>query len=202
MIGLFLCWAAGSYWKKIYYVYITLQEILLLLGFGIASTMGEEGDYDPVTGGEMSVIVIALVFLVFMLILYAKNKRMADTFNMFIIMWMSLKALDLMHIVSDIPVILSLLFLIVSVLVPAFVYCSDCYSAVLPSSYFAVFSSMFWGFCVKGTDFLTVKGWKGGLLLWGIGIILTAAGGLIQILILKKTEMGTKKRNKLSEALK
>lgn len=146
MIGLFLCWAAGSYWKKIYYVYITLQEILLLLGFGIASTRGEEGDYDSVTGGEMSVIVIALV--------------------------------------------------------PAFVYCSDCYSAVLPSSYFAVFSSMFWGFCIKGTDFLTVKGWKGGLLLWGIGIILTAAGCLIQLLILKKTEMGTKKRNKLSEALK
>lgn len=89
--------------------------------------------------------------------------------------------------------------MIVFVLVPAFVYCSDCYSAVLPSSYFAVFSSMF---CGNGTDFLTVKGWKGGLLLWGIGIILTAAGGLIQILILKKTEMGTKKRNKLSEALK
>lgn len=124
--------------EKNYYVYITLQEILLLLGFGIASTRGEEGDYDPVTGGEIFTIVIVLVFLIFMLILYVKDKRIADTFNMFIIMWMSLKSFNLMHIVSDIPVILNILFLIVSVLVPAFVYCSDRYSAVLPSVYFAV----------------------------------------------------------------
>lgn len=72
--------------------------------------MGEDGDYDPVTGGEMFIIVIVLVFLIFMLILYVKDKRIADTFNMFIIMWMSLKAFNLIHIVLDIPVILSLLF--------------------------------------------------------------------------------------------
>lgn len=202
MIGLFLCWIAGSYWRKIYYTYITLQELLMILGFALASSMGEEGDYDPVTGSERGIIVLMLVFLIVMLILYAKDTRIADAFNMFIIMCMSLKFFDMTHIVSEISAIFTILFWIAAVFVAVFVYWSDSYSAVLPSSYFAVFGGMFWMFFIEGTDFLIVKGWKGGLLFWAFGIILTAAGCRIQLLILKKTKMGTQKRNKLSEVLK
>lgn len=202
MIGLFLCWVAGSYWKKIYYIYITVQELLMILGFTLASTMGEEGDYDPVTGGEKGIIVLMFVFLIIMLILYAKDTRIADVFNMFIIMCISLKFFDMTHIVSKIHAIFTILFWIAAVFVAIFVYCSDSYSAVLPSSYFAVFAGMFWIFFIKESDFVLVKGWKGGLLFWGFGILLTAVGCLIQLLILKKTKMETKKRNKLSEVLK
>jgi len=50
--------------------------------------------------------------------------------------------------------------------------------------------------------FLLISISAGILLFWGVMILFTAAGCLIQVQILKKTEMGTKKRNKLSEALK
>ena len=55
---------------------------------------------------------------------------------------------------------------------------------------------------INQKDFIPGKGWKESLLFWGVMILFTAAGCLIQVQILKKTEMGTKKRNKLSEALK
>lgn len=157
MIGLFLCWVAGSYWKKIYYIYITVQELLMILGFTLASTMGEEGDYDPVTGGEKGIIVLMFVFLIIMLILYAKDTRIADVFNMFIIMCISLKFFDITHIVSKIHAIFTILFWMAAVFVAIFVYCSDSYSAVLPSSYFAVFAGMFWIFFIKESDFVSKR---------------------------------------------
>ncbi len=201
MIGLFVCWIAGSYWKKIYYIYITLMELLLLLMVGVGATMGEEGDYDPVSGNEILAMVFLLMFLILMLILYVRNKKIADAFNTFIIMGVSLMFFDLMNnSMSNILIIFNVLLLTVAAFASGLVYCLEsCYSAVLPSSYFAVFCSMMSVYLIKE---IKVKGWKGALLYWGIGITLTAAGCLIQLQILKKTEMGTKKRNKLSKALK
>lgn len=201
MIGLFVCWIAGSYWKKIYYIYITLMELLLLLMVGVGATMGEEGDYDPVSGNEILAMVFLLMFLILMLILYVRNKKIADAFNTFIIMGVSLMFFDLMNnSMSNILIIFNVLFMVITALASGLVYCLEsCYSAVFPSSYFAVFCSMMSVYLIKE---IKVKGWKGGLLFWGIGITLTAAGCLIQLQILKKTEMGTKKRNKLSKALK
>lgn len=200
MIGLFVCWIAGSYWKKIYYIYITLMELLLLLMVGVGATMGEEGDYDPVSGNEILAMVFLLMFLILMLILYVRNKKIADAFNTFIIMGVSLMFFDLMNSVSNILIIFNVLFMVIAALASGLVYCLEsCYSAVLPSSYLGVFSAMFW---VGITDSIEIIGWKGALLYWGIGAVLTAAGCLIQLQILKKTEMGTKKRNKLSKALK
>lgn len=201
MIGLFVCWIAGSYWKKIYYIYITLMELLLLLMVGVGATIGEEGDYDPVSGNEILAMVFLLMFLILMLILYVRNKKIADAFNTFIIMGVSLMFFDLMNnSMSNILIIFNVLFMVITALASGLVYCLEsCYSAVFPSSYFAVFCSMMSVYLIKE---IKVKGWKGGLLFWGIGITLTAAGCLIQLQILKKTEMGTKKRNKLSKALK
>lgn len=202
MIGLFVCWIAGSYWKKIYYIYITLMELLLLLMVGVGATMGEEGDYDPVSGNEILAMVFLLMFLILMLILYVRNKKIANAFNMFVIMCVSLIFFDLVNTntVSGILIIFNVLLLTVAAFASGLVYCLEsCYSTVLPSSYFAVFCSMMSVYLIKE---IKVKGWKGGLLYWGIGIALTAAGCLIQLQILKKTEMGTKKRNKLSKALK
>ena len=200
MIGLFVCWIAGSYWKKIYYIYITLMELLLLLMVGVGATMGEEGDYDPVSGNEILAMVLLLMLMIFILSLYVRNKRIADAFNTFIIMGLSLMFFDLMNSVSNILIIFNVLFMVIAALASGLVYCLEsCYSAVLPSSYFGSFSAMFWAGI---TESIEIEGWKGALLYWGIGITLTAAGCLIQLQILKKTEMGTKKRNKLSKALK
>lgn len=82
----------------------------MILEFTLASTMGEEGDYDPVTGGEKGIIVLMFVFLIIMLILYVKDTRIADVFNMFIIMCISLKFFDMTHIVSKIHAILPYFF--------------------------------------------------------------------------------------------
>lgn len=202
MIGLFLCWVAGSYWKKIYYIYITVQELIMILGLTLGASMGEDGDYDPVTGNETAMIILMLMFLIVMLILYAKDTKIADAFNMLIIMCISLGFFNLTHVVSKVHAIFVIIFLTAAVFMAIFVYWADSYSAVLPSSYFAVFTGMFWMFFIKGSDFVLVKEWKGGLLFWGFGILLTAVGCLVQLLILKKTEMGTKKRNKLSDVLK
>ena len=201
MIGLFVCWVAGSYWKKIYYIYMTLLELLLLLMVGVGATMGEEGDYDPVSGNEILAMVLLLMLMIFILSLYVRNKRIADAFNTFIIMGLSLMFFDLMNnSMSNILIIFNVLFMVITALASGLVYCLEsCYSAVFPSSYFGAFSAMFW---VGITDSTEIIGWKGALLYWGIGITLTAAGCLIQLQILKKTEMGTKKRNKLSKALK
>ena len=200
MIGLFVCWVAGSYWKKIYYIYMTLLELLLLLMVGVGATMGEEGDYDPVSGNEILAMVLLLMLMIFILSLYVRNKRIADAFNTFIIMGLSLMFFDLMNSVSNILIIFNVLFMVIAALASGLVYCLEsCYSAVFPSSYFGSFSAMFWAGI---TESIEIEGWKGALLYWGIGITLTAAGCLIQLQILKKTEMGTKKRNKLSKALK
>ena len=90
MIGLFLCWIAGSYWKKIYYVYITFLEIMMVLFCFLGSTVGEEGDYNAVTGFVALLLILMILLLIGTLFSYTVDKKIADALNMFTVMLIAL----------------------------------------------------------------------------------------------------------------
>ena len=198
MIGLFLCWVAGAYWRKIYYVYITLAELVLLIGVWMGAGMGEDGDYDPVTGDEKLLIFFLIIFLIFILFSYAKNRRIADAGNMFFLLMIGILLYGLGDFTKNTTIIFWMIYMLASVILTVIVFCLGEYSAILPSAFFTT-EIVLWVVAYSLTD---LEKMKRNLIIFGLEILLTATGSLIQLHILKKTDMGRKKRNRLSAILK
>ena len=197
MIGLFLCWIAGAYWRKIYYVYVTLAELFVLIGVWAGAGMGEEGDYDPVTGDEKLLIFFLIICLIFILFFYVKNRRVADACNMFFLLMtgMLLYGYDFTKTTS---IILWMIYMLVSVVLTGIVFCLGEYSTILPSSFLTT-EVVAW---VVADSLIDLEKMKRNLIILGVEILFTVMGSLIQLHILKKTDMGRKKRNRLSAILR
>lgn len=177
--GTFLCWIAGSYFRKIYYVCVTLWEVFDILILFIGSSVDDTGIF-----GIM--LIIAVILLVCILILYEHQRRLADALNILMLIWISIAESGILTAKSQntMASIVALVCLALAVIAALIVYQADEYSTILPSS--------FLGAAVCGL----LGGWffpynldddpsKIFFLMLGIEIVLTAVGCLLQIFILE-----------------
>ena len=179
LAGTFLCWIAGSYFRKIYYVCVTLWEVFGILILFIGSSVDDTGIF-----GIM--LIIAVILLVCILILYEHQRRLADALNILMLIWISIAENGILTAKSQntMASIVALVCLALTVIAALIVYQADEYSTILPSS--------FLGAAVCGL----LGGWffpynldddpsKIFFLVLGIEIVLTAVGCLLQIFILE-----------------
>lgn len=180
LAGTFLCWIAGSYFRKIYYVCVTLWEVFGILILFIGSSVDDTGIF-----GIM--LIIAVILLVCILILYEHQRRLADALNILMLIWISIAESGILTAKSQntMASIVALVCLALAVIAALIVYQADEYSTILPSS--------FLGAAVCGL----LGGWffpynldddpsKIFFLMLGIEIVLTAVGCLLQIFILEQ----------------
>ena len=199
LAAMILCWAAGSYWKKVYYLVWLLSLPMPIFGFLYSFSMDEDGD-----GGSSGRIeaVLMVIILIILVIIYVKARNLGDAINTFLLMNVYIL---LMILLSDsdlnrwnriVRLIVFVATLLISIIAAAATFRAKEYSSVLPSSLLAVT----WGRFMLGV--FSSLGLTSLPVTLGLGIILTAAGCLIQLFILKKTDMGKKKRNVISNFLK
>ena len=179
LAGTFLCWIAGSYFRKIYYVCVTLWGVFGILILFIGSSVDDTGIF-----GIM--LIIAVILLVCILILYEHQRRLADALNILMLIWISIAESGILTAKSQntMASIVALVCLALTVIAALIVHQADEYSTILPSS--------FLGAAVCGL----LGGWffpynldddpsKIFFLMLGIEIVLTAVGCLLQIFILE-----------------
>ena len=171
LAAMILCWAAGSYWKKVYYLVWLLSLPMPIFWFLYSFSMDEDGD-----GGSSGRIeaVLMVIILIILVIIYVKARNLGDAINTFLLMNVYILLMILLSD-SDFNRWNRIVRLIVFV------------ATLFALDYEEIYSSL-------GLTSLPVT--------LGLGIILTAAGCLIQLFILKKTDMGKKKRNVISNFLK
>lgn len=187
LAGAFLCWIAGSYFRKIYYVCVTLWEVFGILILFIGSSVDDTGIF-----GIM--LIIAVILLVCILILYEHQRRLADALNILMLIWISIAESGILTAKSQntMASIVALVCLALTVIAALIVYQADEYSTILPSS--------FLGAAVCGL----LGGWffpynldddpsKIFFLMLGIEIVLTAVGCLLQMFTLEKKQIIKKK---------
>ena len=166
-------------------------------------SMDEDGDGGSSGGIEAVLTVIILIILV---IIYVKARNLGDVINTFLLMNVNIL---LMILLSDSGfsrwnMIVFVITLLASIIAAVATFRAKEYSSVLPSSLLAVT----WGrfmlgvFALDYEEIYSSLGLTSLPVTLGLGIILTAAGCLIQLFILKKTDMGKKKRNVISNFLK
>ena len=203
LAAMILCWAAGSYWKKVYYLVWLLSLPMPIFWFLYSFSMDEDGDGGSSGGIEAVLTVIILIILV---IIYVKARNLGDVINTFLLMNVNIL---LMILLSDSGfsrwnMIVFVITLLASIIAAVATFRAKEYSSVLPSSLLAVT----WGrfmlgvFALDYEEIYSSLGLTSLPVTLGLGIILTAAGCLIQLFILKKTDMGKKKRNVISNFLK
>ena len=203
LAAMILCWAAGSYWKKVYYLVWLLSLPMPIFGFLYSFSMDEDGD-----GGSSGRIeaVLMVIILIILVIIYVKARNLGDVINTFLLMNVNIL---LMILLSDSGfsrwnMIVFVITLLVSIIAAVATFRAKEYSSVLPSSLLAVT----WGrfmlgvFALDYEEIYSSLGLTSLPVTLGLGIILTAAGCLLQFFILKKTDMGKKKRNVISNFLK
>ena len=203
LAAMILCWAAGSYWKKVYYLIWFLSLPMPIFWFLYSFSMDEDGD-----GGSSGRIeaVLMVIILIILVIIYVKARNLGDAINTFLLMNVNIL---LMILLSDSGfsrwnMIVFVITLLASIIAAVATFRAKEYSSVLPSSLLAVT----WGrfmlgvFALDYEEIYSSLGLTSLPVTLGLGIILTAAGCLLQFFILKKTDMGKKKRNVISNFLK
>lgn len=199
LAAMILCWAAGSYWKKVYYLIWFLSLPMPIFWFLYSFSMDEDGD-----GGIEAVLTV--IILIILVIIYVKARNLGDVINTFLLMNVNIL---LMILLSDSGfsrwnMIVFVITLLASIIAAVATFRAKEYSSVLPSSLLAVT----WGrfmlgvFALDYEEIYSSLGLTSLPVTLGLGIILTAAGCLLQFFILKKTDMGKKKRNVISNFLK
>lgn len=186
-IGIFLCWIAGSYLRKIYYVCVTLWEVFAILILFIGSSVDKTGIFKIL-------LIIAVILLICILILYEHRRRLSDALNILILIWTSIAESGILiaksH--STIALITAVVCLVVAVIAAFVVYDADEYSTILPSSFLG--AAVCGLICAHFGPFnLDDDPSKIFFLMLGIEIVLTAVGCLIQIFILEKKQIIKKK---------
>ena len=83
LAAMILCWAAGSYWKKVYYLIWFLSLPMPIFWFLYSFSMDEDGDVGSSGGIEAVLTVIILIILV---IIYVKARNLGDVINTFLLM--------------------------------------------------------------------------------------------------------------------
>ena len=83
LAAMILCWAAGSYWKKVYYLIWFLSLPMPIFWFLYSFSMDEDGDGGSSGGIEAVLTVIILIILV---IIYVKARNLGDVINTFLLM--------------------------------------------------------------------------------------------------------------------
>ena len=83
LAAMILCWAAGSYWKKVYYLIWFLSLPMPIFWFLYSFSMDEDGDGGSSGGIEAVLTVIILIILV---IIYVKARNLGDAINTFLLM--------------------------------------------------------------------------------------------------------------------
>lgn len=78
LAAMILCWAAGSYWKKVYYLIWFLSLPMPIFWFLYSFSMDEDGDGGSSGGIEAVLTVIILIILV---IIYVKARNLGDVIN-------------------------------------------------------------------------------------------------------------------------
>ena len=83
LAAMILCWAAGSYWKKVYYLIWFLSLPMPIFGFLYSFSMDEDGD-----GGSSGRIeaVLTVIILIILVIIYVKARNLGDAINTFLLM--------------------------------------------------------------------------------------------------------------------
>lgn len=177
--GTFLCWIAGSYFRKIYYVCVTLWEVFDILILFIGSSVDDTGIF-----GIM--LIIAVILLVCILILYEHQRRLADALNILMLIWISIAESGILTAKSQntMASIVALVCLALAVIAALIVYQADEYSTILPSSFLGAAVCGLLGGCFFPYN-LDDDPSKIFFLMLGIEIVLTAVGCLLQIFILE-----------------
>ena len=83
LAAMILCWAAGSYWKKVYYLVWLLSLPMPIFWFLYSFSMDEDGD-----GGSSGRIeaVLMVIILIILVIIYVKARNLGDAINTFLLM--------------------------------------------------------------------------------------------------------------------
>ena len=79
LAAMILCWAAGSYWKKVYYLIWFLSLPMPIFWFLYSFSMDEDGD-----GGIEAVLTV--IILIILVIIYVKARNLGDVINTFLLM--------------------------------------------------------------------------------------------------------------------
>ena len=177
LAAMILCWAAGSYWKKVYYLIWFLSLPMPIFWFLYSFSMDEDGDGGSSGGIEAVLTVIILIILV---IIYVKARNLGDVINTFLLMNANIL---LMILLSDSGfsrwnMIVFVITLLASIIAAVATFRAKEYSSVLPSSLLAVT----WGrfmlgvFALDYEEIYSSLGLTSLPVTLGLGIILTAAG--------------------------
>ena len=141
LAAMILCWAAGSYWKKVYYLVWLLSLPMPIFWFLYSFSMDEDGD-----GGSSGRIeaVLMVIILIILVIIYVKARNLGDAINTFLLMNVYIL---LMILLSDsdfnrwnriVRLIVFVATLLISIIAAAATFRAKEYSSVLPSSLLAV----------------------------------------------------------------
>ena len=191
LIGVFLCWTGSAYRKKIYYICVTLWEAAILIGYCIDSMTDEDGYYRRIAGKEASILAVLIVLMVCILISYLKNRKLSSVFHILTLMWINVILCDglfLNFCSSFLP-----LFIIAAILTGVVVYRTDQLAEGLPGAFLGgnIFGFIAFIIYSMNANNVSIKvnetgGVKNVLILVGMEFIFTAAGCLIQFMVVKK----------------
>ena len=192
LIGVFLCWTGSAYRKKIYYICVTLWEAAILIGYCIDSMTDEDGYYRRIAGKEAFILAVLIVLMVCILISYLKNRKLSSVFHILTLMWINVILCDGLFLNFCSSIFLPL-FIIAAILTGVIVYRTDQLAEVLPGAFLGGNIFGFIAFIIYGTNANNVSvkvnetgGVKSVLILAGMEFIFTAAGCLIQFMVVKK----------------
>lgn len=192
LIGVFLCWTGSAYRKKIYYICVTLWEAAILIGYCIDSMTDEDGYYRRIAGKEASILAALIILIGCILISYLKNRKLSSVFHILTLIWINVILCDGLFLNFCSSIFLPL-FIIAAILTGVIVYRTDQLAEVLPGAFLGGNIFGFIAFIIYSTNANNVSikvnetgGAKNVLILVGMEFIFTAAGCLIQFMVVKK----------------
>lgn len=191
LIGVFLCWTGSAYRKKNYHICVTLWEIAILIGYCIDSMTDEDGDYRRIAGKEACILAVLIVLMLCILISYFKNRRLSSVFHILTLMWINIILCDGLFLNFCNSVFLPL-FIIAAILTGIAVYRTDWLVRVLPGAFlggniFGFISFIMYSMNAKSVSLKVNEtgGVKSVLILAGMEFVFTAAGCLLQSVVVK-----------------
>ena len=163
-----------------------------MTGYCIDSMTDEDGYYRRIAGKEAVILAVLIVLMVCILISYLKNRKLSSVFHILTLIWINVILCDGLFLNFCSSIFLPL-FIITALLAGAVVYRTDRLAEVLPGAFLGGNIFGFIAFIIYSTNANNVSikvnetgGAKNVLILVGMEFIFTAAGCLIQFMVVKK----------------
>ena len=163
-----------------------------MTGYCIDSMTDEDGYYRRIAGKEAVILAVLIVLMVCILISYLKNRKLSSVFHILTLIWINVILCDGLFLNFCSSIFLPL-FIIAAILTGVIVYRTDQLAEVLPGAFLGGNIFGFIAFIIYSTNANNVSikvneigGVKNVLILVGLEFIFTAAGCLIQFMVVKK----------------